>query len=71
MMRDGGDGWRPWRIVPLVAGGAVSVPVVVGFVALGAVVIVARSLRGMAREAWARLPALRDRERGAAESDAA
>jgi hypothetical protein len=51
----------------------VSVPVVFGFVALGAVVIVARSLRDIAREAWARAPAApwRGRERIQRGSDAA
>jgi hypothetical protein len=64
------DGWRPWRILPLVAGGVVSVPVVVGFVTLGAVVVVARSVRDLAREAWGLLPSGRhDGERR--DSDAA
>jgi len=49
MIRDGGEGWRPWRVVPRIAAGAISVPVVVGFVALGAVVVVVRSLRDGAR----------------------
>ena len=53
---DGGDvGWRSWQLIPRVAGGAVSVPVVVGFVVLGAAVLVGRSLREVAREAWIRL----------------
>jgi hypothetical protein len=39
--------------------GAISVPVVVGFVALGAAVVVIRSLRDVARETWARVPAWR------------
>jgi hypothetical protein len=57
----------------VVAAGAVSVPVVVGFVALGAVVIVARSVRDLAREAWARAPAApwRSRARIQRGSDAA
>lgn len=58
MSRNGSGGWRPWSVIPRVAGGVVSVPVVVGFVALGAVVVVGRSLRGVARETWARLPGL-------------
>src|SRR5882672_9844995 len=33
MSRDGGDEPQPWRVISLIAGGAVSVPVVVGFVA--------------------------------------
>jgi hypothetical protein len=36
--------------------GAISVPIVVGFVALGATVLVVRSLRDIARETWARVP---------------
>jgi len=53
--------------------GAVSVPVVLGFVALGAGVIVVRSLRDVAREAWAHVPAWRAATRGAdhSNSDAA
>ena len=73
MVRDGGGGWRPLRAVPRVAMGAVSVPVVLGFVALGAGVIVVRSLRDVAREAWAHVPAWRAATRGAdhSNSDAA
>ena len=74
MIRDGGEGWRPWRVVPRIAAGAISVPVVVGFVALGAVVVVVRSLRDVARDTWALVPAWRGgaRERnGARSSDAA
>jgi len=63
MVRDGGEGWRPWEAVPRLAFGAVSVPVVVGFVALGAAVVVARSLRGVARETWARVPPWRTQPR--------
>jgi len=63
MNRAGGDGWRSWRVVPRVAGAALSVPVVVGFVALGAVVLVARGARDLARETWARLPGWRGRGR--------
>ena len=59
MARDVGDGWRPWEAVPRIAVGAISVPVVVGFVALGAAVIVIRSLRDVARGTWARVPAWR------------
>ena len=59
MASDGVEGWRPWQAVPRIALGAVTVPVVVGFVALGAVVVVARSLREVARETWARVPSLR------------
>jgi len=73
MVRDGGDGWRPWETVPRIAIGALSVPVVVGFVALGAVVIVGRSLREVARETWSRVPVRRvpPRERRETDSNAA
>ena len=47
------EGWRPWRLIPRIAVGAVSLPVIVGFVTLGAALLVGRSLREMAREAWA------------------
>jgi hypothetical protein len=40
------------RIAMRVVGTAMSVPVVVGFVALGAAVLIGRSLRGTARRAW-------------------
>jgi hypothetical protein len=59
MSRDGGDGWGAWEIVPRIAGGVLAVPVVVGFVALGVVVVAARSVRGLARQTVARLPGLR------------
>ena len=74
MVRDGGEGWRPWRAVPRIAAGAIAVPFVVGFVALGAVVVVVRSLRDVARDTWARVPPWRGgaRERsGERDSDAA
>jgi len=63
MARDAGDGWRPWEAVPRIAAGAISVPVVVGFVALGAAVIVFRSLRDVARGTWARVPVWRGTSR--------
>ena len=50
------NGWRPWRVVSYLVGGAVSLPVVAGFVVLGAGVVVARSMRDIVREAWTRLP---------------
>jgi hypothetical protein len=56
MEREVGEGWRPWAAVPRIAAGAIAVPVVVGFVALGAAVIVVRSLRDVARGTWARVP---------------
>ena len=74
MARDGGDGWRPWHGVPRLAAGAVAVPVIVGFVALGAVVVVVRSLRDAARDTWAWVPTWRGGARPAREhsdSDAA
>jgi hypothetical protein len=36
---------RVWSVVPRIAGGALAVPVVLGFVALGAVVVMGRTLR--------------------------
>ena len=74
MVRNGGEGWRPWRAVPRIVAGAIAIPVVVGFVALGAVVVVVRSLRDVARDTWARVPPWRGgaRERsGERDSDAA
>jgi len=46
-------------MLPRVASGAVSIPVVVGYVVLGAVVIVVRSARDLARETWSHLPSWR------------
>ena len=68
MVRAGGGGWSPLRAVPRIAMGAISVPVVVGFVALGAGIVVVRSLRDVARETWARVPPLRGSARGADDS---
>ena len=60
MFEEGGDdGWGGWRVLPRLVGGAVSVPVVVGFVALGTVVLVIRSVREMVRETWALVPGWR------------
>ncbi len=59
MLRQGGDGWRPWELLPRVAGGAASVPVVLGFVALGAAVLLVRSVREVAREVWGWVPVRR------------
>jgi len=50
----------PWALVPRLAGGAVTMPVVAGFVTLGAAVIVARSVRGVARHGWTRLAGARN-----------
>ena len=69
MVRDGGAGWRPWQVIPRLAAGALAVPVVVGFVALGAAVIVARSLREVVRETWARVPSRRGGSRDGRASD--
>jgi hypothetical protein len=74
MARDGGEGWRPWRVVPRLAVGAISVPVIVGFVAIGAAVLVVRSVRDAARDTWARVPAWRGgtrQQRDHPDSDAA
>jgi hypothetical protein len=54
----------------VLAGAVVSLPLVVGFVALGATVIVARTLRDAARETWGRLPALRGNSRDRGQSAA-
>ena len=73
-MAEDGDGWRWWQVVPWVAGRMVGVPVVVGFVALGAAVIVVRSVRDVTREAWGRLTPIRRQIAGPTErrdSDAA
>ena len=55
-MMDDERGWQPWRVVSYLVGGAVSLPVVAGFVVLGAGVVMARSVRDIMREAWTRLP---------------
>ena len=59
MSRDVGNGWGPVGMLPRVASGAVSIPVIAGYVVLGAVVIVARSARDLARETWSHLPSWR------------
>jgi hypothetical protein len=76
MVRERVDGWRPWRIVPRLAAGAISVPVVVGFVALGTAVVIVRTLRDAARDTFGRIPspwrpAARDRRESNSDSDAA
>jgi len=43
-------------MIPRVASGALSIPVIAGYVVLGAVVIVVRSARDLARETWSFLP---------------
>jgi hypothetical protein len=57
MSREGETGWRSWRMIPRVAGGAIALPVVLGFVVLGAVVLVGRSVREALRDTWSRLAA--------------
>jgi len=70
MSDEGGeDGWRPWQVIPWLAGGALSVPVVVGFVMLGAAVLVGRSVREVAREAWTWRPLRRALLLGVEERD--
>lgn len=44
---------RVWAVIPRLAGGIVSVPVVIGFVAAGALVVVGRELRDLTRDVWA------------------
>jgi hypothetical protein len=71
MSGDGAEGAQPWRVLSLIAGGAVSVPVVAGFVALGAAVVALRSARDAAREVSGWLSALRGNGRPDDRSDAA
>jgi hypothetical protein len=71
MDEEGGDGLSPWRVLPRLVGGAVTVPVVVGFVALGAAVLVFRSVREVVRETWALVPAWRHVPQLPAPSDGA
>ena len=52
----GDQGSSGWGRMLRLAGGAASLPLIVGFVALGAVVVVGRSLRDVARVAlWRRI----------------
>lgn len=53
--RDEGD-WGSWSGLRTLAASVVAVPVVAGFIALGAGVIVGRSLLDVARVAWRRVP---------------
>jgi hypothetical protein len=57
-------GRRALSGVPRFASGVIVVPVVVGYVALGAGVLVARSLRSVARETWNHLPVLWNHRNG-------
>jgi hypothetical protein len=68
-MSDGENGWRPWRTIPRLVGGVIAVPVVAGFVALGATVLVVRSLRELARETWSWLPRSKPNPRPLPHSD--
>ena len=56
MSRGVENGWGSLGMLPRVAGGAMSIPVVAGYVVMGAVVIVVRSARELARETWSYLP---------------
>jgi hypothetical protein len=56
-------------MLPRAVGGAMSIPVVAGFVVLGAVVIVARSARELARETWSHLPLWRTARGGESHSE--
>ena len=53
---DGRSGRTTTRVLEWVIVGAVSFPLVAGFVALGTAVVAGRSLRGLARAVWARVP---------------
>ena len=46
------DRWAPWSVVQRVGGGAITVPVVTGFLALGAGVLIVRSLRDVVSHLW-------------------
>jgi hypothetical protein len=56
MAKEVGEVWGVWRVLPRVAAGVVSLPVVATFVVLGGAVLAVRSVRGVAREVWVRLP---------------
>ena len=53
---DAGGGWTTTRMLEWVIVGAVSFPLVAGFVALGTAVVAGRSLRDLARAFWAWVP---------------
>ena len=57
-------GWSPGRVLEWLVVGAVSVPVVAGFVVLGAAVVAGRSARDLVRVAWGWLPGRGSREPG-------
>ena len=51
------------RLISRLAGAVVAVPVVTGYVALGAAVVIGRLLLDTARQTWKRLPSLRSSQR--------
>ena len=51
------------RLISRLAGAVVAVPVVTGYVALGAAVVIGRSVLDTARQTWKRLPSLRSSQR--------
>ena len=51
------------RLISRLAGTVVAVPMITGYVALGAAVAIGRSLLDTARETWKRLPSLRGSQR--------
>lgn len=61
------------RLASRLAGSALALPVVAGYVALGAGVLVGRSFLEVARQTWARVPSLggTQRDRGPREPKAA
>ena len=53
---DSAGGWTVSRVMEWVIVGAVSLPLVAGFVALGTAVVAGRSLRELARTVWGWVP---------------
>ena len=51
------------RLISRLVGAVVAVPVITGYVTLGAAVTIGRSLLDTARETWKRLPSLRGSQR--------
>ena len=51
------------RLISRLAGAVVAVPVITGYVALGAAVTIGRSLLDTARKTWKRLTSLRGSQR--------
>ena len=56
MEEDERAGWTTTRVLEWVVVGAVSLPLMAGFVALGTAVVAARSLRELARTVWGWVP---------------